>query len=116
YVGPLNSWPIAFGLLRDQPLKARLARQYGCFLKRLKAFRIFNLSKNALLQNEVANYLGKGLVHLEPGDPDLAKLDEVWGFYLPQYNRKYEMDYPRECPAKLAREAGEKDSIDVTRV
>ena len=27
YVGPMNGWPVAWGLLRDADLKARMARQ-----------------------------------------------------------------------------------------
>ena len=116
YVGPMNSWPIAFGLLRDPALKARMARQYGCFLKRLRMFKIVNLSKNQALQTDVAHYLSQGLVHLEPGEPDLTRLDQVIGFYLPQYNHRTAADYPRECPAALAEEASEKDLVDVSRV
>jgi hypothetical protein len=113
YVGPMNSYPIAFGLIKDSDLKKQMARHYGCFLKRLKIFQIKNLSKNPQLQHDVAAYLAQGLVHLDPDDPDLTHLDEVWGFYLPQYNRASAATYPAACPEKLADAPTE--IIDVAR-
>ena len=116
YSGPMHAWPIAFSLLRDPALKARMARHYGCFLKRLRIFKVVNLSKNAALQAEVAKYLTTGILHLDPDDPDLAKSDTVWGFYLPQFNKNSAASYPRECPTALAEEASAADTVDVTQV
>jgi hypothetical protein len=115
YAGPMNSWPLAFSLVKDPALRARMARHYGCFLKRLRIFKIVNLSKNAQLQADVARYLTSGVLHLDPGDPDLTKTDQVWGFYLPQYNDQSAASYPRDCPAHLATEAAPEDVVDVTR-
>lgn len=115
-IGPLNSWPVAWGLLKDPELKARMARQYGCYLKRLKIFRIINLSKNAQLQHDIANFLGQGVVHTDPDDPDLTKTDEVWGFYQPQFNWLNAATFSRTCPDKLPVDADPSEIIDVTRV
>lgn len=116
YSGPLNSWPLAFPLIKDPALKARMALHYGCFLKRLRIFKIINLSKNAALQKDIANYLGNSnLLKLDPGDPDLTKIDQVWAFYLPQWNNKSAATYPLACPAHLATDALPEDTIDVTR-
>ena len=84
--------------MKDAALKARMARHYTCFLKRLRLFHITNLSKNVRLQADLAGYLAQGLVNKDPGDPDLAKTDDIWGFYLPQYNVNSAANYPRACP------------------
>ncbi len=114
YSGPMHAWPLAYDLLRDPALKARMALHYGCFLKRLRPFRIYHLSKNADLQAAVSKYLQSGVVTFDADDPDLTKADEVWGFYLPQYNALSAASYPTACPATLQREPLEQDSIDVT--
>ena len=111
--GPMNSFPLAYDLVKDPALKARMALHYGCFLKRLKLFKITNLSKNAQLQTDIGRYLNSTILKKDPDDPDLSKLDEVWGFYLPQYNINSAATYPRDCPAHLATTTTE--IIDVTR-
>ena len=119
YSGSMHAFPLAYSLLDDPQLKARMARHYGCFLKRLKVLRITNLSKNTALQGVLAQYIGANakLLQLDPEDPDITKVDEVWGFYLPQYNVNSAASYPRECPAQLATgPAREQDSVDVTTV
>ena len=112
--GPMGSWPFLFDLIRDPALKARMALQYGCFLKRLRIFRIIHISQNAELQSEVAKYLTSGVLHLDPDDPDLTKIDEVWGFYLPQYNHASAATYPASCPATLSFDAAPSEVIDVS--
>ena len=115
YSGPMNSWPIAYALARDPALKARMARHYGCFLKRLRIFKLINLSKNAQLQGDIAHYLQSGFINADPGDPDLTKIDQIWGFYLPQYNDVSAATYPAACPDHLATDAtSPADIIDVT--
>ncbi len=116
YSGPMHAWPIAFSLIRDPALKARMAVHFGCFLKRLRIFKIINLSKNAALQAEVAKYLTTGVLHLDADDPDLTKTDQVWAFYLPQLNKTNVADYPRQCPAQLAQDATADETVDVTVV
>ena len=113
YVGPMNAWPLAFGLVQDRALRERMALHFGCFLKRLRVLKVTNLSRNAQLQGEVEKLLGSGLVHLD--DPSIARADEVWGFYLPQLNHANEASYDRACPAALARDAAPDDAVDVTR-
>src|SRR5207245_1587444 len=55
------------------------------------------------------------VLQLDPEDPDLTKVDEVWGFYLPQYNANSAATYPRDCPAKLASAPElQQDVVDVT--
>ncbi len=115
YSGPMGGWPIAYQLIKDPELKQRMARHYSCFLKRLRIFKVINLSQNQPLQNELAKYLSTGILHLDPDDPDLTKLDQVWGFYLPQYNENSAATYPRDCPATLATDADAKEIIDVTQ-
>lgn len=115
YSGPMNSFPLAYGMVRDPALKARMARHYGCFLKRLKIFKLINLSKNTQLQADLAHYLQSGILSIDPGDPDIAHQDSVWGFYLPQYNVKSAATFPAACPDHLATDAlPGVDTIDVT--
>lgn len=114
YSGPMNSWPLAFPFVKDAALKARMARHYGCFLKRLRIFKIVNLSKNAQLQSDIARYLTSAVLQLDAGDPDLTKVDQIWGFYLPQYNDASKATYPAACPDHLATDASKEDTIDVT--
>jgi hypothetical protein len=116
YSGPMNSWPVAYSLIRDPALKARMAFHYSCFLKRLRILKIVNLSKNPQLQADVARYLTSGVLHLDPDDPDLTKVDDIWGFYLPQYNTVSAAGYQRQCPAALAQDATADDTVDVTQV
>lgn len=115
YSGPMNSWPLAFPLVRDKALQARMALHYGCFLKRLRIFKIVNLSRNAQLQADIARYLTSGVLNADADDPDLTKVDQVWGFYLPQYNDLSAASYPRDCPAHLATDADPSEVVDVTR-
>ena len=115
YSGSMNSWPLAARLLKDPALKARMGVHYGCFLKRLKVLKIVNLSKNAQLQKDLAHYLTSAVLKLDADDPDLTKIDEVWGFYLPQYNFRSKANYPAECPAHLATDADPADVVDVSR-
>ena len=61
-----------------------------------------------------ALYLQAGVVNFDPDDPDLTKLDELWGYYLPQYNKLSAPNYPTECPATLTFDASDADSIDVS--
>lgn len=112
YSGPMNTWPLAFPLVRDAALRARMALHYGCFLKRLRVFKIIHLSSNAALQRELAAGLTSSVLQLDPGDPDLTKVDEVWAFYLPQFNAASAPTYPAACPAHLATDADPQDVVD----
>src|SRR5258706_4121158 len=115
YSGPMNSWPLAFALVRDKSLKDRMARHYGCFLKRLRIFKLIILSRIVELQGDIAHYLQSGIFSVDPGDPDLTKIDQIWGFYLPQYNDLSAAKYPQACPDHLATDAtAPEDIIDVT--
>jgi hypothetical protein len=112
--GPLHFFPIAIPLVKDAALKARMVRHYTCFLKRLRLFHITSLSKNTRLQADLAGYLAQGLVNKDPGDPDLSKTDDIWGFYLPQYNVNSAANYPRACPDQPSWEPAEAEVIDAS--
>lgn len=112
YSGPWNFFPFAFPLVKDAALREQMARHYACSLKRLRIARVVNLQKNPQLWADVSKYLNAGVVNLDPDDPDLTKLDEVWAFTLPQYNVNSKDAYPRACPAAMAFEPEE--TIDVT--
>jgi hypothetical protein len=113
YSGSMNSFPLAYDLIKDPDLKARMARHYGCFLKRLRIFKIINLSKNPQLQADFARYLTSTVLKLDPDDPDLTRIDQIWGFYLPQYNRVSAATFDTSCPAHLATDAAPTEIVDV---
>ena len=114
YSGPLAFYPLAFALLQDAPLKARLARHYACFLKRLRPLHLFNLSQNPALREILSAYLAAGVWHPAPDEPDLTQLDEIWGLYLPRYSAASAGAYPRACPDTLAADAAPEDVLDAT--
>jgi len=112
YSGPMNSFPLAYDFIKDKDLKARMARHYGCFLKRLRIFKVINLSKNAQLQKDISSYLVNGVLLKDADDPDLTKIDEIWGFYLPQFNNKSAATFQTGCPAELATDAIPTEIVD----
>src|SRR5260221_2692728 len=110
YSGPVAFYPLAFALLDDAALKARMAQHYACFLKRLRPLHIINLSRNSVVKDALSAYLAAGVLHHYPDEPDLTQIDEIWGFYLPRYIGQ--ADYPRACPAALSFDASLDDTLD----
>ena len=104
YSGPWNLFPLAYPLVKDPALKAQMVRHFTCSLKRLRIAKVVNLSKNDQLRQDFGRYLTAGVLNADPGDPDLTKLDEIWAFYLPQFNVNSKADYPADCPDKMATE------------
>ncbi|MBS2025378.1 MAG: hypothetical protein JST92_23500, partial [Deltaproteobacteria bacterium] len=113
YSGPWNSFPLAYPLVKDPVVKEAMARHFTCSLKRLRIARVINLSQNTTLRDEIGAYLTSGTYTPDADEPDLTKLDEVWAFYLPQYNVNSAATYPRDCPATMATEP--ELTIDVTQ-
>jgi hypothetical protein len=112
YSGPMYAWPLAYDHLRDAALRKRMVRHYSCFLKRLHVFKIINLSQNASLQSSVRQYLAMGALNQDADEPDLTKLDEIWGFYVSQYNHASAATFDTTCPDHLAFDAAPGEIID----
>jgi hypothetical protein len=110
YSGPIAFYPLAFALLKDTALKGQMARHYACFLRRLRPLRIINLSRNDAVKSALSRYLTAGVFHPAPGEPDLTKVDEIWGFYLPRFSGQ--PGYPRDCPEVLTSEPAPDDVLD----
>ena len=114
YAGAMDAWPLAYDHIQDPALRARMARHYGCFLKRLHIFKIINLSQNAALQAGIRQYLSTGVLNQDPDEPDLTKLDQIWGFYVPQYNNVSAATFDTTCPAHMSFDADAADTVDAT--
>lgn len=108
YSGPIASLPIVVPLLKDRTLASRLVRHFDCFAKRLRVFRITHLSENPEVAHAVGSYLAGTATNVEPGDPDLSKVDEIWAFFLPQKNKANAASYAA-CPASLAFDLDDED-------
>ncbi|MBS2022253.1 MAG: hypothetical protein JST92_07570, partial [Deltaproteobacteria bacterium] len=116
YAGLMNGYPLVHDLIKDPALKAGMVKHFTCFLKRLRIFKVTNLTKNPDLQAALRNYLQTGVLNFDADDPDLTKVDQLWGFYLPQYNVNSAATYPRECPSTgPAFDADPSETVDVTQ-
>ncbi len=116
YAGPMDAWPLAYDHIQDVSLRQKMARHYSCFLKRLKPFKIINISSSPSLQASIIQYLaGTGVLHQDPDEPDLTQLDSVWAFYLPQYNNASAATYDTTCPDHLSFDADDADTVDVSQ-
>lgn len=64
---------------------------------------MINLQQNATVAEAVTTLLGGAgyKVLLDPGDPDLTKLDRVTAFVLTNYNSKNAPSYDKTCPDHL---------------
>ncbi|MCA9522340.1 MAG: hypothetical protein KC609_15270 [Myxococcales bacterium] len=103
YTGPTIALPHAYNLLRDETLKERIRTQLTCYVKRLRRIDVINLQQNPTVAEAVSTLLGGAgyKVLLDPGDPDLTKLDRITAFYLPSYNSKSAATYDKSCPTDL---------------
>ncbi len=112
YSAPLVALGLAWDWLKDPDLKQRIAEQITCHLKRLKRVRIYNLQKNQQLLDSLKNYLIQGNLHLDPGDMDFSKLNELIIYYVPMLNELNKDSYDRTCPDKI--NYGFDEEIDVS--
>ena len=103
--GPMNALPLAYGMLRDDSLKQRIAHHLTCYLKRLKRVEIVNLDRNPALRETLLQYFGSGGLVLDPGDIDLTAASRIVGYVQVQINSTNEATFDRTCPDHLPTES-----------
>lgn len=102
YTGPMTAFPLVFNLLRDEDLKARIAYQMTCYLKRLQRIEVINLKENPEVSNELYNYFAGAGLNLDPDDFDLRSLDTLVWYIHPGVNRENVGTYDRTCPDRVS--------------
>ncbi len=102
--GPMTSLPMAYDLLKDPELKARIAKHLTCYLKRLQRVELINLQKNPDLLSALMSYFQAGELKLDPGDIDLTKLDRIVGYVQRQVNTANDATFDMTCPATVQME------------
>ena len=105
YTGPMISFPLVHGMLRDDALKERLARHLVCYVKRLERIEIRHVQSNPDVLTAVQSFLGGGRLQLDPGDIDPSAVDTAVGFALRQLNGRSAADFEMGCPEDLPWEA-----------
>jgi hypothetical protein len=96
--GPMTSLPMAYGLLKDEALKERIAHHLTCYLKRLRRVELINLQANPELVQGLMAYFSVGELHFDPDDIDLTKADRIVGYVHVQINTVNEATYDKSCP------------------
>ncbi|MDH5490791.1 MAG: hypothetical protein OEY14_02345 [Myxococcales bacterium] len=102
YTGPMVALPAAWGLLRDEGLKGRIAHHLTCYLKRLQRVEVIHLQSNPEAVAAISAWLAGGSFGLDPGDPRPEEMDRLVGYYLPQPNAANLGSLDRGCPAEVA--------------
>ena len=101
YTGPRTSFPLAYGLLRDDALKDKMVEHLTCYLKRLQRIEIINLQQNPEVLMSLQQFFSQGQPIFDEDDIDFSTLDTVVLYTLPQINSANEDTYPRACPAEV---------------
>ncbi len=102
YTGPMMAFPIAYDLIRDPSLKARMVEHLTCYFKRLQRLEIINLGRNPALQEELSQLFAGAGVDRDENDIDLSGLDNFVVYYLRGINKTNIDDYPVACPDKIS--------------
>lgn len=105
YTGPRVGFSLAWDLLKDEELKARITEHLTCYLNRLERIEVLNLQDNPEAIDAFQGLLGSGALTLDEGDIDIGTIDTLVGYGLRQINSKNADDYPSACPSGPALEA-----------
>ena len=95
--GPMETFPMVYGLLRDEQLKADIAEQMVCYLHSLRRIEIRNLKKNQEALDSFKQFFAGDAVNLDPDDIDLQDLDQIVMYVHPQINASNEDTYDGSC-------------------
>ncbi len=101
YTGPMMSFPIVHGLLRDEALKEKMRYHLTCYLNRLERIEVVNLLARPDLLEELKGLFGGSALQLDEGDPDLTKIKKLVWYVHPGINRENVDDFDRSCPDKV---------------
>ena len=71
---------MAWNLLRDEDLKAKIVHHLTCYLHRLQRVELINLQQNEDALQAFMDYLGGSALDLDPDDMDFSKLDRIVGY------------------------------------
>jgi hypothetical protein len=102
--GPMTALPMAYALLEDEALKAKIVHHLTCYLKRLQRIEIRNLQSNTELIDGLIGYFSVGDLQFDPDDIDLTKLDTIVGYVHRQVNSKNQATFDDSCPATVQME------------
>ncbi len=101
YSGLTTSLPAAWGLLRDEALKSKIALHLGCYLKRLQRAELTNIQKNPEAKELAQVFFENSGANFDPEDIDLTKLDTLVMYYLPQPNSANADTFDSSCPDSI---------------
>ncbi len=102
--GPMTALPMAYALLEDEALKAKIVHHLTCYLKRLQRIEIRNLQSNTELIDGLIGYFSVGDLQFDPDDIDLTLLDTIVGYVQRQVNSKNQATFDDSCPATVQME------------
>ncbi|MBT9557262.1 MAG: hypothetical protein IV100_14580 [Myxococcales bacterium] len=102
YSGPVVGLTLAWSLLDDAALKARITTHVTCYLKRLQRIEVKNLQGNPEALAAFQALAGGGRLGNEPDDFDFTTLDTLVAYGLLQPNTKNAESYDRTCPATIS--------------
>ncbi len=94
--GPMMTFPMVFGLLRDEDLKSKIAFQMKCYFNNLQRIEIINLSKNQEAKDTLQRFFA-GEINTDAYDYDFNKIDTIVMYVHRQINSKNEGSYDRQC-------------------
>jgi hypothetical protein len=96
--GSETALPMAYALLRDEGLKAKIRTHLTCYLKRLQRVELVNLQQNPEALQAFMDYFASGQLEFDADDIDFSKLDRIVGYVQRQINSKNEADFDTSCP------------------
>ena len=99
--GSETALPMAYALLRDEGLKAKITKHLTCYLKRLQRVELVNLQQNPDAPQAFMDYFASGQLEFDPDDIDFSKLDRIVGYVQRQINGKNEATFDTSCPDTL---------------
>ncbi|MCC7382189.1 MAG: hypothetical protein IT384_10180 [Deltaproteobacteria bacterium] len=102
YTGPMVAFPLAYNLVRDDGLKAKMAYHLTCYLKRLQRIEIQNLRARPDLLNEIRAFFGGTRLRLDADDPNLEEIDSMVWYVHPGINRDNYQGFDQTCPEHVA--------------
>ena len=92
---------MAYALLEDEALKARMVEQLTCYLKRLERIEIINLDKQPDAVETLLGYFAGANMALDPDDIDFSSMTRVVMYVHRQINTLNEDVFDTSCPENV---------------